>query len=138
MYSISRPSGALTIGALARAAGVHVETIRYYQRLRLISKPGRCRGSIGYYSADALARVRFIKRAQALGFSLREIAVLAALDRRHDCASAHGLAVEKLASTERSLAELKARRDALSSLLAGCGAGGSAACPILDFLRDAA
>jgi MerR family mercuric resistance operon transcriptional regulator len=114
---------------------VHVETIRYYQRLRLISKPPRRFGAVHHYSADAVARLRFIKRAQELGFSLREVAALLSLGRQDGCAFVRELAGRKLAVVEGQLAVLQARSGALRSLLAECDAAVAACgCPVLDRL----
>lgn len=127
-----------TIGALARAAGVHVETIRYYQRLRLISKPPRRFGAVHHYSDDALARLRFIKRAQNLGFSLREVALLVGLGSHGSCGDVRELAARKLATLEKELLELEARCTALRGLLAECDTAASApGCPALQRLYSA-
>lgn len=123
---LSRSNGGLTIGGLARAAGVHVETIRYYQRLRLVAKPLRRLGAVHHYSDDALTRLRFIKRAQALGFSLREVGILVGLGRQEGCAGVRELLAHKLAAAEADLARVEARRVALKSLLAECDAVGPA------------
>ena len=132
-----RSNGALTIGGLARAAGVHVETIRYYQRLRLIAKPMARFGAVHHYSDDAVARLRFIKRAQALGFSLREVGILVGLAPGEGCASLRELAARKLAAVERELGDLAARRDALKSLVAECSAAPGAGCAALQRLFSA-
>jgi MerR family mercuric resistance operon transcriptional regulator len=113
-----RSNAALTIGGLARAAGVHVETIRYYQRLQLIWKPVRRFGAVHHYSGDALARLRFIKRAKALGFSLREVRALLELRREDGGPLVRDLAARKLGLVEKQLGDLAARRDALLRLLA--------------------
>jgi MerR family mercuric resistance operon transcriptional regulator len=132
---LSRSNGGLTIGGLARAAGVHVETIRYYQRLRLIAKPLRRLGAVHHYSDDALTRLRFIKRAQALGFSLREVGILVGLGRQEGCAGVRELLARKLSAVEADLARLEARRGALTSLVAECDAVGAAPnCPVLERL----
>jgi MerR family mercuric resistance operon transcriptional regulator len=134
---LSRSNGGFTIGGLARAAGVHVETIRYYQRLRLVSKPVRRYGAVHHYSDDALARLRFIKRAQALGFSLREVGILVGLDRQDGCAALRKLAAGKLAAVETELVRLEARRSALQRLLTECDAVGSVpGCPALERLSE--
>ena len=78
----------MTIGALARAAGVNVETIRFYQRKGLMPEPDRPLGSIRRYSADELGRIRFIKSAQRLGFSLDEVAALLELEDGTQCQQA--------------------------------------------------
>jgi DNA-binding transcriptional MerR regulator len=85
-----------TIAGLARAAGVHIETIRYYQRLKLVPEPPRPLGSIRRYSEVDAERLRFIKRAQAMGFTLSEITSLLTLQRRRSCRATRELAAGKL------------------------------------------
>ena len=137
MRTPPRPTGALTLAALARMSGVHVETIRYYQRLGLVGRPERRYGSVRYYGDDVLARLRFIKRAQRLGFPLREIRLLAALAGTGCCTAARTLAADNLATIERRITVLEAARDALKRLLAQCEVGNFSQCPILDFLQAA-
>ncbi len=122
----------MTIGALARAAGVHVETIRYYQRRGLLAEPKRPLAGVRRYGEDAAARLRFIKRAQDIGFALGEVAELLRLER--GCQDAHGLAVKKLADVERRLSDLRRVRATLGELVAKCEQGRSARCPIIDSL----
>ena len=122
----------MTIGTLARAAGVHVETIRFYQREGLLAAPKRPPGGVRRYGDDAAARLRFIKRAQDIGFTLGEVAELLRLER--GCRNAHDLAVGKLAAVERRLADLRRVRQTLAKLIARCEAGRSASCPIIDSL----
>ncbi len=117
----------LTIGRLARAAGVNVETVRYYQRRNLMSRPGR------YYAAEQLTRLRFIKRAQELGFTLKEIAELLRLDGAA-CGEARGLAERKRADIEARLKDLTAMRRALNRLIRTCRTGKTPSCPLLDTL----
>ncbi len=119
----------LTIGLLARAAGVNVETVRYYQRRGLMPRPGR------YYPPEQLARLRFIKRAQELGFTLREIAELLRLDGAA-CGAARGLAERKRADIEARLKDLMAMRKTLDRLLRACATGRSPICPIIESLSD--
>ena len=78
----------MTIGQLAAAAGVNVETVRYYQRRELLAVPDRRAGSIGRYAPSALTRLRFIKRAQSLGFTLDDVQALLSLDDGQGCAAA--------------------------------------------------
>jgi MerR family mercuric resistance operon transcriptional regulator len=111
---------ALTIGRLARAAGVHVETIRYYQRRSLLALPEKPLGGVRHYPQAAVERVHFIKRAQALGFTLEEIAALLQLDDASACTETRELAARKLAAIERKLADLTAMREALITLIAQC------------------
>jgi MerR family mercuric resistance operon transcriptional regulator len=130
----------LTIGRLAGVAGVNVETIRYYQRRGLLHEPQRPLGGYRRYPADMVKRVRFIKRAQALGFTLEEIAGLLRLDKAGCCADTRELAAHKLASIERKLLDLTAMRDALADLVRQCDAGQvqtQTSCPIIRALaRD--
>jgi MerR family transcriptional regulator, mercuric resistance operon regulatory protein len=113
----------VTIGQAARAAGVSIETIRYYERLGLISKPARPpQGGYRHYPAEALARLRFIRRAQDLGFTLKEIRNLLQLgDRR--CSDTRTLAAEKLATIEQRMLQLGAMQRALQALITGCDQG---------------
>lgn len=125
----------LTIGRLAGEAGVNVETIRYYQRRGLMAEPDKPSRGQRRYAADAVSRLRFIKRAQVLGFTLEEIVSLLKLDQAHACAETRELAALKLQGIDRRLADLKAMRKALTLLLRECEIGATAgACPIIDAL----
>jgi MerR family mercuric resistance operon transcriptional regulator len=128
----------LRIGSLARAAGVGIETIRYYQRRDLLGQPDRPYGRQRAYPPHYVERVRFIKRAQALGFSLDEISELLTLDRGTGHARAHALAARRLAEIEKKLADLAAMRDALRELMHACEhTQGKVACPIIATLAAA-
>lgn len=125
----------LTIGRLADEAGVNVETIRYYQRRGLMAEPDKPMGGQRRYAADAVKRVRFIKRAQVLGFTLDEVGSLLELDEACACAETRDLATHKLQVIDEKLADLKAMRKALTTLLLQCDAGGTKdGCPIIDAL----
>jgi MerR family mercuric resistance operon transcriptional regulator len=125
----------LRIGDLASAADVGVETIRYYQRRRLLGQPARPAGGQRVHPAEYVERVRFIKRAQALGFSLDEIAALLTLDSGTGHARARALANRRLAGIEAKLADLTAMRDALAWLVRHCEhTHGKVACPIIATL----
>lgn len=124
----------MTIGALAHAAGVGVETVRYYQRRGLLAEPPRPPGGVRRYDAQAIARIGFIKRAQDLGFSLEEIAGLLGLERFSACRPARALAANKLALVESRLADLQRMRTVLKKLIAGCDAGSARGCAIIDSL----
>lgn len=129
--------GDLTIGKLAERAGVNVETIRYYQRRGLLVEPEKPMGGYRRYPADMAKRVRFIKRAQALGFTLEEVTGLLRLDAARACTETRGLAAHKLMLIEQKLDDLKAMRKALAALVAKCDTGVSGACPIIQVLtRD--
>jgi len=131
-------SRALTIGRVAKVAGVHVETIRYYQRRGLLTEPDRPAGAFRHYAADIVARIHFIKRAQALGFTLDEVAELLRLSEASACAETRELAAHKVALIDRKLADLAAMREALAGLISQCDASQAhGACPIiLTLARD--
>ena len=125
----------LPIGRLAAKAGVNVETIRYYQRRGLLSEPAKPLNGHRRYPADCAKRVRFIKRAQVLGFTLEEINGLLRLDAAHACAETRDLAARKLHIIEQKLADLAAMREALAKLMRQCDSlDGTGACPIIDAL----
>ena len=125
----------LTIGSLADEAGVNVETIRYYQRRGLMPEPDKPAQGYRRYDATTVKRVRFIKRAQALGFTLEEIGGLLKLDEAHACAETRELASHKLQTIETKLADLVAMRKALTALLCQCDAGAMKGnCPIIHAL----
>jgi MerR family mercuric resistance operon transcriptional regulator len=121
-----------TIGGLAKAAGVGVETVRYYQRRGLLPEPPRPPGEIRRYGADDLKRLRFIRRAQAAGFTLEEIGELLALDRTDDRARVRALASERVAALDGKIAELRKSRAALDRLRSSCASGSSGPCPIIE------
>ena len=119
----------LTIGHLAREGGVGVETVRYYQRRGLLETPRRGDG-IRRYGGEDLRRLRFIRSAQAAGFTLEQVAELLALDATEDRARARTLARERIAALDAKIAELGAARDALKRLAREC-ASSTGACPII-------
>ncbi|MEO8717118.1 MAG: Hg(II)-responsive transcriptional regulator [Burkholderiales bacterium] len=125
----------LTIGGVAKAAGVNVETIRYYQRLKLLEEPARPPGGVRRYAGTVVERVRFIKRAQELGFSLTEIQRLLRLGDPQSCGEARALASEKLALVESRVADLQRLRGVLKELIGRCDQRrGKVACPIIESL----
>ena len=119
----------LTIGALAKTAGVHVETIRYYQRRGLIEEPERPAGGVRRYGPEAAARLRFIRRAQEIGFSLDEVKTLLVLAETPNCRGARTLATKKLALIESRIRDLGGMRQALVGLIRQCEAGRTRNCP---------
>jgi MerR family mercuric resistance operon transcriptional regulator len=127
---------ARTIGALASAAGVGVETVRYYQRRGLLATPERM-GEPGHgspprhYGEGDIQRLRFIRAAQAAGFTLREIGELIALDAGEDRARVRALAERRIAALDAKIVEMKRARDALSRLAQDCGAASTGPCPII-------
>jgi MerR family mercuric resistance operon transcriptional regulator len=126
----------LTIGKLAEAAGVNVETIRYYQRRGLLDEPHKPPGGHRRYSAEQAKRLRFIKRAQALGFTLGEVDMLLTLDSAFGCSDTRLLVARKLELIERKMADLTAMHQALVQLVSQCDVGESTKpCPIIDVLE---
>lgn len=120
----------MTIARLAAAGGVGVETIRFYQRKGLLDTPPRA-GSIRRYGSQDLRRLRFIRQAQAAGFTLKEIAELIALDAGEDRGRVRQLAQERIRALNAQIGELKQVRNALRRLEQQCGEGASGPCPIL-------
>ena len=119
----------MKIGELAKAGGVSVETIRFYQRRGLLSEPQRGAGVRRYSGAD-LERLRSIRAAQTSGFTLEEIATLLGLD--HDNrAAARALAEARIATIDEKIATLRTMRAALKGLVKDCAQGGEGPCPIL-------
>lgn len=128
----------LTIGKLTDAAGVNIETIRYYQRRGLLDEPPKPPGGHRRYAPEQTKRLRFIKRAQPLGFTLDEVGALLTLDAACACGETRALAVRKLGLIEQKMADLAAMRQALGGLVQQCDAGdGGANCPIIDVLARA-
>ena len=126
----------LTIGALARAAGVNVETIRFYQRERLLPKPERPLGGIRRYGSADVARVKFVKSAQRLGFSLQEVSQLLMLEDGAHCSEAAELAALRLADVRVRLADLARMEAALSRLVSECNARHvKVSCPLIAALH---
>ncbi|MGP1678288.1 MAG: MerR family transcriptional regulator [Burkholderiales bacterium] len=127
----------ITVGQLARAAAVNVETVRYYQRIGLLPLPGRDYGSIRRYLSEDLKRIRFIKRSQKLGFSLDEVALLLGLSDGRHCAQTKALAQTRLAVVEEKIADLAVIQKALKGLVAKCSKGSrGCGCPIIDALIE--
>ena len=130
--SISEPQAArsLTISELAAAGDVGVETIRFYQRKDLLRTPERG-GGIRHYGREDVRRLRFIRQAQAAGFTLEQIRELLELDAGEDRSRARDLARSRIQALDAKIADLKRARDALQRLARECGDGSSGPCPIL-------
>jgi MerR family copper efflux transcriptional regulator len=123
------------IGALAKRAGVGIDTVRYYERSGLLAPQARLSSGYRRYSELELARLRFIRRAQALGFTLKEVRELLSLSAQRDVARVKRSAQAKLTDVGRRIAELEKVRAALANLIAACpGHGRAADCPILKAL----
>lgn len=128
----------LTIGELARACDTRPDTIRYYERERLLPRPMRAQSRFRLYEADAIARMRFIRQAKSLGFSLGEIRELLALrvDRTKTCGDVRMRARAKIAEIDARIDDLARMKAALDRLAATCaGSGPTSECPILDALE---
>ena len=127
----------LTIGRVARAAGVGIDTIRYYEREGLLPAPARRISGYRDYTPDAVTRLRFIRRAKELGFTLPEIRELLALsaDRERGVRGVKQRAVARLAEIDRRIRELKRVQRGLKNLIDACpGHGALECCPILTAL----
>ena len=120
----------MTIGKLAAAGGVGVETIRFYQRRGLLAEPDRD-GGIRRYDADDLHRLRFVRQAQTAGFTLDEIGQLLALDATDDLATARTIAEARIVALGQKIAELQAAKSALARLAHECASGANGPCPII-------
>ena len=126
----------LTIGAFAKAAGVNVETIRFYQRKGLLPEPGRPVGSIRRYGSADVARVRFVKSAQRLGFNLDEVGQLLQLEDGTHCSETAELAALQLTDVRTKMADLTRIEAVLSRLVNECHAQrGTVSCPLIDSLH---
>ncbi len=121
----------MTIARLGAAAGVGVETVRYYQRRGLLAVPARA-GAVRRYGPEDVRRLRFIRRAQAAGFSLEEIGELIRLDSTDDRARVREMAAERLAALDARITELEQSRAALERLRGVCASGKRGPCPILE------
>ena len=129
-------SQSLTIGRLARAADVGVETIRYYQDRKLLPVP-ESDGAFRYYPMSLVERIRFIKRAQELGFSLEEVRELLQLEDGTDRASIRRVAADRLSQIETKLADLRRMQRVLKDLLTECEhTKADLPCPIIGTIRE--
>jgi Hg(II)-responsive transcriptional regulator len=131
----------MTIGGVAKKAGIGVETIRFYERQGLISRPPKpTSGGFRNYPSETVERIRFIRQAQDLGFSLKEIEALLSLrtDPATDCAQVREQAQAKLEEVERKIARLTAMQSALQNLIKACPGTGAAtiSCSILEALES--
>jgi Hg(II)-responsive transcriptional regulator len=124
-------------GQVAAEAGVNVQTLRYYERRGILPRPARMVSGYRAYPAGAVQLIRFIKRAQALGFTLDEVEALLRLrnTRRASCATVRSAAESKLADIDAKIDGLKAMKRALTTLIESCGGSGrERACPIIEAL----
>lgn len=125
----------MKIGQVAKQAGVGVETIRFYERKGLLAQPPRTYGGFREYSKEAVAKIRFIKRAKDLGFSLSEIAELLSLETnpKATCADMKQRAMVKISAIQQRVNDLQTMKRALGQLVASCsGSGPIDNCPIFQ------
>lgn len=126
----------ITIGALARESGVGIETVRFYERKGLLPKPSRRASGYREYTPDDARRIRFIKRAQELGFTLREIQEILELgsSRRSTCSEVKKRADSKIAEVEAKMRDLRQMKKTLEEVSEACGDGkrALAECRVLD------
>lgn len=128
----------LSIGQLARAAGVTVETLRFYEKQGLLATPQRTDSGYRQYPPDSIKRVRFIQHAKQVGFTLNDIGELLALrqGKNTSCADIKARATHKIDQVERKIKELERISDALSRMTQKCSGSGSLSdCPILEELE---
>lgn len=131
---------AMSISQLARSAGVGVETVRYYQRRGLLEDPRPQKtgvSGIRHYGPDEVRRLRFVRSAQAAGFTLEEIAELLHLDSTGDRPRAREMARSRIGALDAKIAELQQARQSLSKLAKDCAAGGKGPCPIIAAFEGA-
>ncbi len=135
-------SRGLSIGALSRLTGINIETIRYYEKIALMRKPPRTRGGHRSYEPEHIARLRFIRRARALGFGIEGIRTLLALSAGagNSCAQARDMAAAHLADVRAKREDLAKLETILSDTIAECDkrccAGVAPACPVLEILES--
>ena len=128
----------LTISGLAASADVHVETVRYYQRRGLLPEPPRPQGGVRHYGAAEVARLQFIRRAQAMGFTLDETAGLLDLQGKMACEQTRKLTEQKLADVRQRIVELRQLEHDLASMVIECNrAAMNVRCPTLSLLGSA-
>ncbi len=127
----------LSIGQLAKQAGVAIDTVRYYERNALLAPAGRLASGYRRYGAAEVIRLRFIRRAKALGFSLDDVRTLLALSNERDVAKVKRTAQLKREAIDQRITELTRIRAGLDTLIAACpGHGRAEACPILNALSE--
>ena len=122
---------ALRISDLAKAGGVSVETVRFYQRKNLLEAPRGSATGGRHYGNDDVRRLRFIRSAQEAGFTLKEIGELLALDRSNDRPRAREMAAARIADLDEKIATLQRARDNLGKLAHECASSGKGPCPII-------
>jgi MerR family mercuric resistance operon transcriptional regulator len=125
-----------TIGGLSKVSGVHIETIRYYERIKLLPKPSRTQGGYRLYGEESAKRLAFIRRSRELGFSLEGIRVLLGLadGKPANCAKVKAITQLHLGEVQRKILDLKKMESVLQSMIGTCKGGKVPNCPIIDAL----
>lgn len=128
----------LKISQVGKEAGVNIETVRYYERLKLISEPERTKSGYRVFLPEVVQRIRFIKRSQDLGFTLAEIQELLALTESEDrtCEQVREFATQKQKEIELKIQELENIKGVLHDLLSKCAEGENSVCPIIERLQE--
>jgi MerR family mercuric resistance operon transcriptional regulator len=133
---MSKKQCSMTIGVLAKASGMGVETIRYYQRRELVAEPEKPYGGVRHYDEQTLARLHFIRTAKWLGFNLDEIGELLKLEDGAHCDEARALAEHKLDDLRRKIAALRQMESTLGSLVERCRCSEDPQrCPLIHSLQ---
>ena len=134
----ARTTAELTIGTLATKSGVHIETIRYYEKIGIMPKVPRTSGGYRRYGPQELKRLAFVRRGRELGFTLDEIRELLGLVDRHayTCAEVRALMLEHVGAIQRKIADLKRLEDAMTATVAQCSGRRVPDCPIIDVLFE--
>jgi MerR family mercuric resistance operon transcriptional regulator len=124
------------IGALSQRSGVHIETIRYYERIGLLPRPGRSAGGMRRYEAEDVRRLGFIRRLRELGFSLEQVRELLRLAqvRNSSCAKVRALSAGHLDEVQAKIADLRRMERVLKEMIASCDRGIAPDCPIIGAL----
>ena len=138
--SASESPAALSIGELSRRSGVNIETIRYYERIKMLPAPPRTASGRRVYGPAETRSLAFIRRSRELGFTLEEIRALLALsadDGNNTCAEVRQLAASHLADVRAKIADLRAMASVLSEAVRRCDAGEQPGCPLIDALSAA-
>ena len=126
------------IGEMSQLADVNIETIRYYERIRIMPKPDRTAGGNRQYNHDQLKRLAFVKKCRNLSFSLDEIRALLEMVDRNDftCGEVHGMTISHLATVKTKLADLMRLEKTLSKMASECSKGDVPDCPIIESLFE--
>ncbi|MBI2735943.1 MAG: helix-turn-helix domain-containing protein [Rhodospirillales bacterium] len=126
----------LSIGSLSQRSGVNIETIRYYEKIGVMPKPGRSAGGYRTYGPEHVKRLHFVRRGRELGFALDELRGLLHLVDGHayTCAQVHALTIEHLKDIRQKIADLKKLERVMLDMAAGCSRDQSPECPVIDAL----